>query len=203
MSPPELTISDRTGYLNQPQTFLDSIDRELAVIWAATRRFCGLVNRAAKSKHKLSERTLLQAMTSIMYRLLHKSSAAHSCDETIRLALLAFCAQSFLQLPNLQIQDTFLPGAYRECLVSGLIPENGSPQLLLWLQMVGAVTVFGTADHAWLKPLLQSSCEKCGVDSWSELADVMNSFIWIGLVFDKPGQAIFSSLISSQSEHAE
>ena len=186
----------KTEGLDTPEAFLDDVDRNLATVWLATKKFCVLVNRAASSKRKLPEATLLQAMASITYRLLHRRYAAHSFDETLRLALLAFCSRTFLQLPTIRIEDTCLPSAYRECLLSIGICRKASSRILLWLQTIGIVAVFGQADHAWLKPLLRSSIEGCGVESWSELADIMNSFIWIGLVFDRPGRDIFSNLMS-------
>ncbi len=188
---------DQTKSKNHLGFLSDDINQSLAEVWLATERFCTLVNGATKLKRRLPEAILLQTMASIMYRLLHMCFAALSFNETIRLALLAFCSQAFLQLPNLKIEETCLPSAYRECLASVSSSRKISPRLLLWLHMIGAVSVFGTADHVCLRPLLHASIRQCGVNSWSRLKDAMNTLIWIELVFDIPGEAVFNSMIAS------
>ena len=67
--------------------------------------------------------------------------------------------------------------------------------------MIGTVSVFSGPDHnVWLLPWLRSTIELCKLESWSEVLDVMNSFIWIGLVFDKPGKHIFDTAMWSCTE---
>ena len=195
--PNELSVfrSDTMERTDQLEIFPYDIDQDLAEIWLATSRFCGLVNRARKSKRRFPEATLLQVITSVMYRLLHLCFSALSLNEAIRLALLAFCSQTFLQLPNLKTDDTFLRNAFWECLVNISTSWDESPRFLLWLQMIGAVSVSGAADHVSLGPLLRTSFQKCGVSSWSGLLNVMNSMVWIGLVFDKPGERVYNSVM--------
>ena len=179
---------------NQSNKFLEDIDEELAIVWTAMERFCSVINRAARLKQRFPEAILLQAMASLMYRLLHSSFASESLEEPLRLGLLAFCSHAFLQLPSLRIHDTALPGAYQECLLNVALSARLPPPLLLWLQMVGAVSIFGIKDQVWLKPLVQSSIERCGIESWSDLADLMNSFVWIDLLFDGRGKEVFESM---------
>ncbi|KAJ9615338.1 hypothetical protein H2200_001413 [Cladophialophora chaetospira] len=194
---PQGSHNSRGG--DTPEIFLDNIDQDLAAVWKATRRFCVLVSRAATSRRKLPEGNLLQALASIMYRLLHRSYTGRSFNETLRLALLAFCSRIFLQLPVIRIEDTHLSNAYRECLLEVDTAQAATPRLMLWLQMIGIVAVFGSTDRAWLSPLLRSSFERCGIGSWRELADVMNELVWIGLVFDRPGRDVLNTLLLDES----
>jgi hypothetical protein len=179
------------------EQFLDNTDEELATVWRAMKRFCSLINRAVKTKRKLPEETLLETMASVMYRLLHMSFASGSFDAAIRLGLLAFSSHVFLQWPDVRMQNLHLSTIYRECLVNLDVLEESSSRSLLWLLMIGAISVFTEPDDAWLKPWLRSNIELCKVESWSELRGIMNSFIWIGLVFDKPGKDIFDSVMLS------
>jgi hypothetical protein len=60
-------------------------------------RFCWLMNLAAENKQRLPPEALLQIMASIMYRLLDMKFEIGSPDEAIRLGLLAFSSNIFLQ----------------------------------------------------------------------------------------------------------
>ncbi|KAI0385753.1 hypothetical protein F5Y04DRAFT_244576 [Hypomontagnella monticulosa] len=88
---------------------------------------------------------------------------------------------------------------------SGVCPRP----LLLWLLTVGAVSVLG--DHAlsvfgegdseldydlWLRSRLRANAELCGVESWFVMRALLSSFMWVGLVHDAPGKAIFESAMS-------
>lgn len=57
--------------------------------------------------------------------------------------------------------------------------------------MMGAVSVFDTADDEWLKPLLRANINLCEIDSWSKMEDLLASFMWIGLQHDMSGKAVF------------
>lgn len=93
---------------------------------------------------------------------------------------------------------------------SGSENSNVCPRpLLLWLLTVGAISVlgdpaisvFGEGDDGphydiWLKPRLRANAELCGVDSWPAMRALLSSFIWVGLVHDAPGKAVFDSAMS-------
>jgi len=189
-------MSKKTYIMHRPfssEEFLDDIDKELATVWRATKEFCSLINRSTQTKRKLSEGTLFETIASIMYRLLYISFASDSLDEAIRLCLLAFATHVFLQWPSARMQNAHLSTRFRGCLVNLTVVRERLCPILLWLLMIGAISVFGEADDQWLKPWLRSSIEMCEVGSWDELRDIMGSVIWINLVYDKPGKDIFDS----------
>ena len=158
-------------------------------------KFCLVINQAAGSKRKLKEDHLLRAMASVMYRLLHMSFALGSMNEAVRLGLLAFSYQTFLQPPNVRTRQTSLIDTYRDCLLNIAVAGNDHTEMMLWLQMVGAVAVFSAPDNTWLRPMLQSSIYRCKLGSWSELATLLKSFLWIDFVHDKPGRDIFDGVM--------
>lgn len=159
------------------------------------KKFCSLINRTVKSKRKLSEATLIKAMGSILYRLHHMGFAVDTFDEALRLGLVAFSSHVFFEPTSIDVQGTPLSSAYRACLLDSAIQEQMSPQIFLWLQIVGFIAVFDVSDHTWQKPLLQSSIERCGMRSWREVSDMMNTYVWIDIVFDKPGKDVYEMLM--------
>jgi hypothetical protein len=84
---------------------------------------------------------------------------------------------------------------FRGCLTKKA-SSHLSSQLWLWLLMVGAVAVFDVGDDEWLKPLLLVNMRFCEIDSWSKMQELLKSFMWIGLVYDKPGKSVFGSTIA-------
>lgn len=173
--------------------FLEMIDGHLAATWNAMMRFCLLVNCTSATGDKFSERLLLEATTSIVYRLLFMSFASGSLSEAIRLALLAFSSQVFLQMPNSRMRSSLLSRAYRNCLAElGKINES----LLIWLLVIGATSACTATDQEWLKSMLGSRLIDNKLGSWEELRGILKCFPWIGLILDWHGKAVFDSIIS-------
>ncbi|XXG93831.1 hypothetical protein Hte_000080 [Hypoxylon texense] len=188
----------------EPCRLISSLDPELARAWEVMKQFSALVNHAAFARQKLPKEYLLDTMVSVVYPILHMPPGHFepgSLDEAIRLSLLAYCSSVFLQWAGARLPYMHFPAMYRNCLVNLQLPEldtdsdgSSSSRLLLWLLMVGAVSVFGDCDDVWLKPWLRVNMELCGVSgSWDATRDVLNSFMWIGLVHDVPGKAVFDS----------
>ncbi|OAP63908.1 hypothetical protein AYL99_03135 [Fonsecaea erecta] len=196
MSAPIPKATDMRTCFSYSEQFLSAINDDLAAVWRALKGLCLQLNRAARTKRKLPEEFLLESTASVMYRLLHMSFATGTLDAAIRLGLLAFSSQVCLQLPDFRVRRTSLSSAYQECLFALDMLEEQWPPLLLWLLIVGGVAVVDEAGGTWLKPWLKSTIERCGVDSWTSFQEMMDSLMWIGLVFDKPAKDVFYSAIS-------
>ena len=159
-------------------------------------RFCVVINLAAESKHRVAIESFLDTMASVMYRLLDMTRfKAGSTEEAIRLGLLAFSSSVFLQWRQLGMSYDHLTSMYRDCLAK-LTCANVPPRLLLWLLIVGAVSVFGCADDKWLKPWLRVNIDLGYIVSWSDLRDILKSLMWVSLVQDKPGKDVFESTLT-------
>ncbi|KAI1759219.1 hypothetical protein GGR53DRAFT_527819 [Hypoxylon sp. FL1150] len=160
---PDFTFHSPTFSLSlESCKFIGSLDTELARAWEVTKQFSTLVNHAAGAHQKLPKEYLLDTMVSVMYPILPMppDHCEHgSLDEAVRLGLLAYCSSVFLQW------------AGRNCLVNLQLPEliednsgdSSSLSLLLWLLMIGAVSVFSDFYDAWLKPWLRVNIELCGI----------------------------------------
>jgi hypothetical protein len=177
---------------------LDDLDDDIAKTWQFMKNFCSLVNLAAKAQGRIPWELFLNTMTSLMYRLLHMSFDVNSINEAIRIGLLAFSSHIFLQWKLVRVNYVHLSVSYRNCLdrleSSHCIPSH----LSAWLLMIGAVSVFKQPDDAWLVPRLRANIESCGVKSWSEMRDILESLLWIPLVQEKSGKDIFDSVFGSK-----
>ncbi|KAI0884091.1 uncharacterized protein GGS22DRAFT_189221 [Annulohypoxylon maeteangense] len=171
---------------------LEGITDELVTTWTVMEGFCSLINLAAKSKTRIPKEMFLDAMASVMYRLLYMEFAADSTNELLRLALLAFSSSVFLQWKYMRMSYPHFSALYKDCLMKTAVSDI-PPQLRLWLLMVGGVSVFTRADEEWLRPWLRAIMNLCDIELWTEMQDILDSFMWIGLVHDELGKEVFDS----------
>lgn len=131
-------------------------------------------------------------MASVMYRLLNLEFDFGSLDETVRLGLLGFCAQVFLQWSRVKLPHHHLAKAYKDCLLS--LREAIPPQMSLWLLLVGYISLFPKEDEQWLKPWIQTIFHLCGAASWNEVRVILKGYLWIDFVQDEVGAKAFNSI---------
>ena len=197
---PDLTLLSRSmsktttidsQYLSE--AFLRDIDDELARAWRTMAEFSLTIKLAVECKHRLAIETFLDTMAAVMYRFLSMTSfEVGSTEEAIRLGLLAFSCSVFLPWKQMGISYDHLASTFKDCLAK-MSCSNTPSHLLLWLLMVGAVSVFGDADDEWLKPWLRVVIDLAEVESWVDMQEVLTSLMWIGLVHDVPGKDVFDS----------
>lgn len=177
---------------------IDSLDRELAAVWTTTSEFCSLINAAAQTgERNIAEEAFLPYMGSTLYRLLHRRFEVGSLDEAVRLGLLAFSSPIFLHWNRVELPDERFTSTYREALTQLIrIKPDVAPRQRLWLLMVAALAMSHEQDGtAWLTPWLRTDAERCGVLIWEDMRDLLNSVLWIEVVYDQPGRDIFASII--------
>jgi len=175
--------------------FLEDVDNDLAQAWTIILDFCSIINFAVDSELRISTETFLDTMASVTYRLLDMHFEAGSKDEVVRLGLIAFLCSVFLQWKHLGISYSHFTSMFRNCLLE-MIPDRIAPEFMIWLLIVGAVSVFDERDDSWLKPLLRAYIDLRGIDEWNEVQELLKQFLWIGLVYDKPGKRVFESAVA-------
>lgn len=76
---------------------------------------------------------------------------------------------------------------------------EGSPELILWLLMVGILALpslpaFQGTD-LWLRGYLREWLEKVGIRTWGELREIMERFLWVELMHDLAGEGVFGDVL--------
>lgn len=135
-------------------------------------------------------------MAPLMYRLIFMGFDVGSFNEVIRLGLLVFCCQIFLQWEVVTMTHAHLHASFKECLSRLESPEAVPPHLLAWLLMVGEIPTHRTSDTTWSDYRLKNCIGACGFTSWDDMRQNLESFLWIGVVQEKPGKEIFDSIMS-------
>jgi hypothetical protein len=171
-----------------------NMDNDLATAWRVMRRFCLLVNLGTQAQRLIHLEIIHETMTAVIYRLLHMSFAAGSIDETIRHGLLAFSYHVFLQWQDIKLPYRHFPTTYQNCILGLELVDGVSSQLMLWLLMIGANSIFNISDEAWLREYLREHADRCQVKTWKGMQDILKSFMWITLLDEQPGKHIYDSL---------
>ncbi len=189
-----------TGSPARSDPFLEDLHADLLGAWDFMVGFCATINSAIVAGDRLPEEILLDSMASVMYRLIAMSFERASPDEVIRLALLAFCAHIFLRWNHLKPPNLHVSVAYRDSLAGLSSLHTSGSRIVPWLLMVGAMSIFEDYDGPWLRPWLRMSIDMNGVDSWTEMREILKSFLWIDLLHDMPGKDLFDSARSSSQK---
>jgi len=170
------------------------MDEELRAAWLVMQRFCSLVSLAMETQRVFSIETVLDTMASVMYRLLAMDFETGSTDEAFRLGLLALCYCVFLRWQGMTLPLSHFPTDFKSSIVNLKLKRGFHERAMLWLLMVGGISVFSDPEDRWLKGCLQQHLVTCHITSWDEVRKSLKSFIWISPLHDKPGKDVFESL---------
>ena len=174
--------------------FVRELDPGLARIWHIMQGFCAQINLTVESSGMIPEKDFLKTMASVMYPLLHMTFNCGSRNEAIRLALLSYGFDIFLQW-RATIPYTNLASSYRRCLSGLAMTDEVSPELWIWLLTVGGLSVFAPSARSYFRQWLRNHLRDCQVHSWDEMRAILSSFMWIGLVHDRAGKDICDSVL--------
>ncbi|KIW06781.1 uncharacterized protein PV09_02465 [Verruconis gallopava] len=173
--------------------YLKDVEHKLIQAWTVLANFCTLINFAADTEQKISTHTFLHVMTSVMYQLLAMQSCFGAHNELVRLGLIVFSSSIFLQWKTIglryeQLTKTFLKHMK---LVSNI---EMSPRLILWMVMIGAISLLDQGHDHWVRPLFLMNMRLCGVQTWQDVRSVMTEFLWISFVHDQPAKSVYERI---------
>ena len=171
-----------------------NIDDELIRAWKAMKRFCSLRNLVSQAKGRITPETFSETMASIMYRLYNMSFEAGSVNETMRLGLLAFFSNVFLQWKDVRQSYHSFYTIYKGHVLEIISSDSLSPRLMLWLYTICRISIFTESEGAWMPSSLRAKLGLNNVTSWSDMQEIMNAFLWIRMIHDQPGRGLFDAI---------
>lgn len=174
---------------------LPNITGDLAQAWTTLQRFCSTVNETAEQNLRLDKDILLDTMAPTIYRLLDMGfSGDKPLDEAVRVGLLVFSSQVFLQCKDMKVPQRYLPEFCRSCFMK--LDSRVHQDIALWLFVIGAISFQNEIDQEWIIPPLRRHIRSLGIRSWKALRKRLKGFLWIDFVHDGLGQAAFNSASS-------
>jgi hypothetical protein len=191
--PQDYTTSDR-----DPENIENRLDPKLSSVWAAMSHFCARMDIAARNASaRVTEKTFLHVMGSVLYRLLHMRFQEDTLDGYIRLGLLAFAAPAFLDWKTVYWLNGHFTLTWRQALNKILTQSTLAPQDRIWMLMMGTLTMSHDQDFlARLVGGLRTLAELCDITTWNDMKGLLSSYMWIGTLFDKPGVDVFDAVLA-------
>ncbi|KAJ9609428.1 hypothetical protein H2200_005755 [Cladophialophora chaetospira] len=177
-----------------------NLDKNLATAWRVMSKFCLLVNLSTQTKRLIYPEFIHETLISVVYRLLNTGFAVGSLEEVVRLGLLAYSHHVFLQWQDVKLPLYPLLNAYRDAVLGLDVVDSASSELILWLLMTAAISLFNISDETWLRDCLWKHINKCQTGTWKGLQEILKSFMWIGLLDDEPGRQTYDRLFSEREK---
>lgn len=176
--------------------FILTADDNLYHVWNDLQAFCRLCNLAAQTPHKLLPNTFSEIMTSVLYRLINISFEFMPILEAIRLGMMVFASQVFLQWRGMRQRQTQLDDGFGRVLLvlKDLEGFKASPKLNFWLLVMWHTCVSTTSENGTLTEWLKSLVKQLRLDTWKDAKDVLKSLMWIDALFDKSLAQLFDLL---------
>jgi hypothetical protein len=172
--------------------FVQDLDTELAEVWRVMKRFCLLADLGTQTRMRIPPATIYETMTAVMYRLVHMKFGPSSLDETVRLGLLAYTHHIFLQWKDICLPRHRFSERYRFCLADQTLEDIIPAQVMLWLFMVGVVSIFRIPDEPWLGDCLRKEVDRCGIKNWIEMQQILKTCMWIPLLDEERGKQTYN-----------
>ncbi|KAL5381199.1 hypothetical protein PMIN06_000180 [Paraphaeosphaeria minitans] len=195
--PPKHAISSR-----EPGHMKSRLDTKLSSVWAALSHFCAVMNIAARNPTaRVKAETFLQAMGSILYRLLHLRFEQGTLEEYFRLGMLAFAAPTFLDWKTVHWLNGHFTLVWRQSLETILADSTSTAQDRVWLLMVGTLSFAHDVDFlARLIDGLRTLTGPCEVSTWDDVRELLGSYVWIGTLFDEAAAGVFEAVSADTGE---
>ena len=172
---------------------LRDVHETLKEPWLVMKRFCMLASLSGSTRRHMHSSTIHQTMSAVMYRVMQMSFPTDSADELVRQGLLLYASHIFLQWQDIKMPFPQASSSYKTLLSdtqASLLP----PLLVAWLAMAGSLSVFDVSQEPWLRQTMRQQLEKCNVKTWSSLRTALKSFMWVDILDEPTGKAIFAAV---------
>lgn len=165
------------------------VDSRLDTVFCDLQYFSALLNTAVVRKQTISDKQFHEIVCSIQRRLMRlQDTLPDLLGECFRLGMLAFLATLF-QVPRTPCSYPYLETRLmKACQSIETTPDRRD--LLLWLLIVGAMTVHKPEDR-WLRDRWLSDVSP---STWPEVRGRLQDIVWINALHDRPGREVFDVL---------
>lgn len=168
---------------------------DLAALFVYLQDLCTLINSSTGSLIDLRPIDFHNRVSTAQYSLLHlQGSLNTSLAESFRLAMLGFLVTTF-QIPDTTLHLPHFSQHFRDCLSSSEPYQQSHHEMMLWMQMIGTMSIFAKNDlllqQQWLASFPSGT-------TWFEFRNIMKTFLWIDAIHDRPGLYAFKVLNSSE-----
>jgi hypothetical protein len=173
-------------------------DEDLATLCAVIVSFCSTINLSIEAHGRIPWVLVYNTMTSVMYRLADMQFHAESLDEALRLGLLAFGSRVFLQGQTGTLAQADLSRRHMLSLQYLASSSDVPWRLHIWLLMMTCISNPEHEDIDRVICALRSKLRDHRIESWMEVREVMQSVLWITVVFDRRCKHFFETILQQE-----
>ncbi|KAF1974327.1 hypothetical protein BU23DRAFT_531859 [Bimuria novae-zelandiae CBS 107.79] len=143
-------------------------------------------------------------MFSALYRLLNLDFGSGNVDAVMRLGLLAVASTLFSQWRGSKERYEYIAQELLGALVSLEKEEYGLPrEVVLWLYVVGCVSVFNERERAVIMPTLVQLLGQMQMKTWDETRAVLKAFLWVDAMHDTVAEEVLVPVIFPRWEQQQ
>ncbi|KAK1967327.1 hypothetical protein LY78DRAFT_702364 [Colletotrichum sublineola] len=161
-------------------------------------------------KWKLTAHEYSATILSLGYRLLQvRDQGLQNLDamqDACLLGLMCFYSSLLLQLGRQRHLVYATLSCQLKASVDGLISGCRHPRLpstIMWLLMIGAISVLEKEEDVWLLPALARVSGMAGLKGWEETCKGLKEYPWIGSIHDGQGERVWERVQRYQLDTME
>ncbi|KAK7433157.1 hypothetical protein QQZ08_000088 [Neonectria magnoliae] len=173
-------------------------DPRLLNIWVDLRVFSNSANEATRTGVKMSEAFFSRLNTSVPPRLIGLRFDPTSLSELLRLCMLAFMKSLLVNINGLGPKLTFIANGLKDAILAQQFPPAPEQaKFLLWALFVSSISIFENYEQEWLRAAMVQTASVLSLRTWAETRMVLKSFLWIDMVYNRPGKLLFEQWLEN------
>lgn len=139
-----------------------------------------------------------ELIISIGYRLVHfrplnEQRPSKWIDAAYHIGLITFVSTLYLQMGPRRSLKYKLVGKYLRDVIDQAAPTIDS-DVVLWLLLLGAISVISDLDRVWFAVKLQECSCMLAIDDWDTLHEHLSRFPWIQSLHSESAKALWLSV---------
>ncbi|KAF6835652.1 hypothetical protein CPLU01_04122 [Colletotrichum plurivorum] len=169
----------------------------------ATRQFVGDVEsfaetlRQAEMGSKVAPHDFQGMVISVCYRLLRfqhlEGHLLNVEQEACFTGLVAFASSLLLQFGRQRhLRYDLLSRRLKQSLFGVQFDPGFPPSAILWLLVLGGISVFEVEEHVWLLPTILELSQRMGLRDWGSAHVDLLKFPWIDAIHNGKGEALWA-----------
>jgi hypothetical protein len=156
---------------------------------------------------KMDARMVQEVLVSVGSRLIRFHSLGDRpledrFEEACHAGVTAFTTTFVIRVgPRRFLQYTLVGQYLKDVIFRGLGGEDGD--LLLWLLVIGGISVLSGPDLGWIVPRIRSVAATLGIRSWEGLRVCFAPFPWIETLHEESGRELWYTAMRTPSKVSE
>ena len=182
----------------QSKHSLSTMGSQLKSIHEDLTGFCNYLNNISESK-RLVPTDFEDALISIAYRLLYlyplgTKRPENELEDAYHLGAITIVWTVLFESGRMhRCPYTLLASKLQDAADTLETTENGTNLQLLWLLLVGGISLIRSNGNEWLHHRIKRCISALHLEDWPSTREVLRTLPWINLIHDKPARKLWQA----------